>query len=259
MCLEYSERNGYVMRQRKLFTIVICVLLLLCTALTTIAVYQNRWYKTGEITDAYIFPKYEGERSLAWEEAVEFYQVPDTVLKSMSTKGLVETCLSYPLFASNMIFSNVSMYSGFKSTIREFNGLTELLNREDAGRILLNVYKTKDLGLTILTDEYPIFRLKYFEYIMSLDEILHMLSYDERNELIEVCFENLIIKDKTYDDMYSRDSTILIIAKIYSIDNDEFNQFVKSNPKVNTFLEYGIFEAMSEEEVGSLLNLIGVY
>jgi hypothetical protein len=35
----------------------------------------------------------------------------------MSTIGLIETCLTYPLFAGGMIFPGDSMYAGVEKTL----------------------------------------------------------------------------------------------------------------------------------------------
>lgn len=72
-------------------------------------------------------------------QKIESCQIPYEVLKSISTANLIQLCLKYPLFP-DLFFSNY-LQSSFNRMIEQFNGFKELVKREDAGIILLELYK----------------------------------------------------------------------------------------------------------------------
>ena len=97
-------------------------------------------------SDAYQFPMRPG--TPAWSalkthgEMLAATQVPLSVLKEMSTEGLVETCLDYPLLFEIYLYS--APQDGFEKVSARFNGLQELLLRSDAGAQLVQRYKRVD-------------------------------------------------------------------------------------------------------------------
>lgn len=79
-------------------------------------------------------------------------QIPEDVLKQMTTDELVTTVLNYPCFI-DMIFYN-TYQEGFEVVRDNFNGLQELLDREDSGVYLLDAYKSINLlQLLSINDE----------------------------------------------------------------------------------------------------------
>lgn len=69
------------------------------------------------------------------DEMIKAVQVPDSVLKRLSTKDLIQTCLSYPLAFDYLAFDNLK--NGYERTFKNFNGFRELTSRNDAGKELL--------------------------------------------------------------------------------------------------------------------------
>lgn len=122
-----------------------------------------------------------GERVLA-------LQIPDEVLKSMSTEDLVNAVLDYPCFI-DMIFYD-TYQDGFEVVLEHFNGLQELVNREDAGRCLLNAYKDMELSQIMSeVDENKKFEeslnLLYLETLLAQPKISKNMSIDDL-EVLEV-------------------------------------------------------------------------
>jgi len=107
---------------------------------------DRAWFLTTKETDAYEFPVYTGTEPLLWQDVLVFLQVPEDVLREMSTDGVIETCLTYPIYSAGMITSSQSMYAGFQNTLRDFNGFEELFRRDDAGQQLLALYQGIDQG-----------------------------------------------------------------------------------------------------------------
>lgn len=85
---------------------------------------------------------------LEWKELtthkqmLEVLQIPKESLKNMTTVELVYTCLNYPLFPD--IWAYNSLQKGMEYVISDFNGLQEILKREDSGATLFTIYKKMD-------------------------------------------------------------------------------------------------------------------
>ena len=126
-------------------------------------------------------------------ERVWACQIPDDILKDMTTEDLVTAVLDYPCF-SDMFFYD-SYQSGFEVLSNHFNGLQELLKREDAGQYLIDTYKNVNLmELMSISDEYEKFKYSlgvlYLETILAQPEIIETLSNEELAELEGLTEEN---------------------------------------------------------------------
>lgn len=138
-----------------------------------------------------------GERVLAC-------QIPEETLIDMTTEELVTAVLNYPCFI-DMIFYN-SYQDGFEVVKDNFNGLQELLNREDSGSCLLDVYRNVNLVQIINSNNEDekfddSLNMLYLETILAQPEISETLSNEELTELMELIENNYEIQianeDKT--------------------------------------------------------------
>ncbi|MBR5714789.1 MAG: hypothetical protein IKX58_08450 [Clostridia bacterium] len=242
---------------RKKLIIIVTIALIAALSLTACSA-ENGTSQTRnkDKSDAYVFPEYTGSKPLYWEDDVAFYQIPDDVLKTMSTDGLIETCLSYPLFAEKMIASNESMYSGFLDTCEQFNGLAELLKREDSPQKLVEIYTQGNLGNIIPSDSHSILRTRYLEYTIAQDEILFRLSESERASLCKACIDRFESARKDNKDATALDSTLLIASKILAADNDDFKELVKECPGIDAFNHNGMLDAETAERLESIAGFI---
>lgn len=69
-------------------------------------------------------------------EMIQACQIPEDILSCMSTEALAETVVNYPLLSDMLAWSDATL--GFQSVLDSFNGLQELLAREDGVTYLLN-------------------------------------------------------------------------------------------------------------------------
>lgn len=242
---------------RKNLIIIVTIALIAALSLTACSA-ENGTSQTRnkDKSDAYVFPEYTGSEPMDWEDAVAFYQIPDDVLKDMSTDGLIETCLSYPLFADKMIASNESMYSGFLDTCEQFNGLAELLKREDSPQKLAEIYTQGKLDEIVSSDSYSILRMRFLEYTIAQDDILFRLSESERASLCKACIGRFESVRKDYEGHLPPDSTLLIASKILSVDNDNFKKLVKEYPGIDAFNHYGLLDSTTIESAQKVISFI---
>lgn len=126
------KKRIFIIAGASLLSISLCI-----GALATNAMNIKKWFQSDIPTDAYEFPITPTETPEKWkefqtyQEMVDACQIPEDTLKTMTTEGLIETCLSYPLMG-NMLLNN-STYEGFKKQVSEFNGLQEFLTRKNLG------------------------------------------------------------------------------------------------------------------------------
>ena len=67
--------------------------------------------------------------------------------------------------------------------VERFNGLRELLTREDAGRELLALHQNIDLDAMIRDDLRAFQRFSYLEFLLSRKQILNTLNSTEQKAL----------------------------------------------------------------------------
>ncbi|MDR0222235.1 MAG: hypothetical protein LBI38_01690 [Oscillospiraceae bacterium] len=99
--------------------------------------HEGNEVKAYTITEPYVFPVVPGDPG--WYEIAEAgrqldaSQVPDDILKDMTTEALVETVLGCPMIS----LVTLSPYQdGYRLTCEKLNGLSELDGRPDAVRKL---------------------------------------------------------------------------------------------------------------------------
>lgn len=125
-------------------------------------------------------------------ELVELLDIPIEELSLMSTDDLVHTVLEYPLFGDMYFYDNYQ--KGFEIVSSHFNGLSDLLGREDAGTVLINHYSVllnqkSDDNRYILSD---------LEAILAQPEIQEKLSDEEKDTLANL----IVTKQKTRNTEY---------------------------------------------------------
>ncbi|WGZ94406.1 MAG: hypothetical protein QJT81_21970 [Candidatus Thiothrix putei] len=84
-------------------------------------------------------------------EAVENPQIPTDLLKQIPTRELIEIWLEYPHL--HLVHSSKTLQAGMDKLRTTFNGLPELLQRDDVADVLFDVFREKNLdNLTIKPD-----------------------------------------------------------------------------------------------------------
>lgn len=127
----------------------------------------------NSVGDAYHFPVTPG--TAEWKRLgnpLAACQIPEDTLKKISTKGLMETTLNYPFFEG--LFSGYNcVQDGFDYMHKNFNGVRELLGREDAGRVLLAQYRA------FISD-------KEIEILLAQPAILNTFTEPQRREALQL-------------------------------------------------------------------------
>ena len=218
------------MKRRKRAVIIssaalfIAIILLAAFATGIFSTDRQPWGQRSGGKDGYIFPITPQDTPEEWrklkshQEMVDITQIPEDILETMSTRGLIETCLRYPMLGNMFAYS--SYPQGLDVLHRQFNGLRELRGRADAADELLAYYISIDYEELVHSDD-PFFTLKimFLDFYMSQDHILLNLDKDERAQLLDVCRETIELKTSRYPEIFSTHSTLYLMERIAEIEN----------------------------------------
>jgi hypothetical protein len=153
--------------------------------------------------DAYKFPIRPGMET--WKEfksgqkMIDACQIPAITLQSMSTAGLVRTCLDYPLLST--IFAYNDLQSGFNALKQNFNGFQELLIRKDAGKEIIKVYQqlhpdSLKQSWSLAQQGHFVHQFTYIEVLLAQYSIQQNLSSAEKKGLVSESLDKFKGKER---------------------------------------------------------------
>lgn len=180
---------------------------------------------------------------------LELLNIPETLLKGISTEELVKSCLNYPEF--QLIFTRNDLQSGYNFIRSSFNGFVELESRSDGGKELLKVYAgykpdAFDLNSTDLEVGKFMSKIAYIEILMAQTEILNKLNPGDSKELMTICSQKYKVKKdrQKYYGGIGLQTTALIIAR--QQDKKLINAKIKhGEQKINAFISNLAFNDIS--------------
>lgn len=190
-------------------------------------------------------------------------QIPSSILQSMSTIDLIETCLTYPLFGD--MFLHDHFQKGFDAVSAHFNGLQELLKRKDAGNFLLEKYKGMDPNAldqtwsSLQKGEYAA-NFYFVEILLAQEVILKKLQKIQKESLLNECIRKAQEKQKYPEvfGMLSFENIGLIAGRIMLIENFEpLIQKIETDEHIKWFLQNGPIP--SQSLIDELLTLADQY
>lgn len=172
--------------------------------------------------DAYEYPIKPG--TVEWkelrnhEEMLRVCQIPPNTLKNMSTEGLIETILNYPLFWDMTAYDNLRV--GFSEVSSRFNGIPELFQRADVGEKLLATYRSinpaafpKDSG----KEEFEhVSKFYFIELLVAQAEVQNRFNKPQLKELRQIIADKYVILKQLPEVNGSINKEILaILSKSY--------------------------------------------
>ena len=187
------------------------------------------------ISDTYNYPIQPGtdewKELSSLTEKVEVCQIPEKKLKTISTEGLLETLLNYPLISDYLFFEHIQ--NGFNRIKTENNGFSELYSRKNIFEVITERYEL--MSLDCEEDLYPPFvlgeaapvsiSLETFELFIFQDEFLDNLKENQQYQIFELVYEKHENKKNHDFSGYSKLVSEAILGKIM-FEND-FSPFVE--------------------------------
>lgn len=169
-------------------------------------------------------------------EKIAICQLPESLVKNISTRDLLISCLNYPLL-NNYTASN-SAYDGLLNIIKTFNGLSEFLERSDAHQILLDYYisdKTSDINRKLDKGGYT-FISSAIELLLCHENIVNRFNQNEQKRVLKLLLLKYQEKEqfKEYFGFYGKMTTAFVATKyIERLDK----QFLILNDRQKLFSE----------------------
>lgn len=201
----------------------------------------------------------EWKKLKSGDEMASVCNIPETILKNLTTQALVNTCLNYPLFSE--ILSANDLQAGFSALQNNFNGFRELINRKDAGKELLLTYQklnTANLSLIRSLEERGAFTFKftYIELLLSQAQILSNLDTGEKHLLRQEALRKFEQKKNLISSFgtFGLNNSVWTLGKLLQVEGkqDLLSKEI-SKEDLNTFLSTGSFS--TEQIVNAIYNV----
>lgn len=161
-----------------------------------------------EVCDKYVYPIVPGMKE--WinldpseDPAKKFCQLPDKVLQSISTPGLIDALIYAPMFGAMYHLYNIkSTYARWHAEYNQFNSGRELFQRKDAAVALIEYHKLLCYDCfdsligkepSISNDLYKyrvLMRIMGFEYLFTKQEILDKMDHAQKKETVATILTN---------------------------------------------------------------------
>jgi hypothetical protein len=158
------------------------------------------------------------------QEMIDACQIPDDIIKDMSTNDLVNLCITYPLLGDMLFASNLQV--GFDHLSKIFNGLQELTQREDAGIEMLKAYTAfslDDFNNGIMSGVTNPFLDMCLDILMAQPVFLESLNKDQQVELLRVSLIRLDERKALGDSFYRQKTTAAILYRLLALNSTNFN------------------------------------
>jgi len=186
-----------------------------------------------QITVPFEFPIKPGSKEWSTftssKQMDEVCVIPYDVLKELTTNALLITCLHYPRLID--IFMDINLQKGFDFYSSHFNGLTEFINRPDAGENLFKTY----LDLDIEHPDNALFNFKLSAFQVALLEILiaqeKIISGYNSIEIELLLNKSRLVLEKRQslgESLYKQKTSAFIISRVLSSENKNLSEYDKN-------------------------------
>lgn len=185
------------------------------------------------------------------EEMREVSQLPETA-RNATTAELVLYCMNYNLFDDMFVYE--SMLEGFDVVKQDYDGLRLLAAREDAGTVLVNLYKAYKLNDQSQLDRSACLRLDYLETMLAQPEILAKLTDEQCRELAAECCNKATQIMNARNDEYGITQALYLGMKSLMRADSEFARIVNGSDGARTFAETGVLvpSKISNADLGAM-------
>ena len=193
---------------------------------------QNSYLKSAsEIWDYPVKPGMEQWRQFkSMDEMYQACQLPENIIKTLDTESLVHICYNFPAYMG-LFFYN-SPQDGFNVFHSHFNGIRELLQREDAGYYMLEKYKSLtvedfDPSWSLVDKGYFAYKYMYFETLLAQPQIVQSMDAYGRKEFLQEATQKFEMKLELRD-IFGGSSFMTnawVMARILHHDNQLSSEF----------------------------------
>lgn len=212
------------MNKVKLLLVGLCIMVSSFRWSGSVYAEENGYERWIDEHGAYAFPivpnSEEWDALGTADEMREATQIPEELLKGMSTEELIVMIENYPLLCD--LYAYASLQEGYEIVKEQFNGIPELLSRPDAYSELIAAYR-----------DFTIPKVQKLDYngILAADDYvneINMLIQDEKSSewILEDCKVHSsldILEMLIWDILKQNDKGANEFAEVYCIKLEEKN------------------------------------
>lgn len=185
------------------------------------------------------------------QQMVDACQIPSDTLAKMSTEGVMQSCLDFPLLGDLLLNVGVDVPGITQAYMITFSGLIELSKRTDAGSVMLNRYKIMDPACAKCMSVDFTSNFSAFEMIIGHDSIQNKMFSTEKKILVNEATDKYQQKKNLgfdYYAYYGLSTSLYVCAKVMIAENYEpFVQLYKQNYNLQLFVEKLLWPADPNE------------
>ena len=207
------------------------------------------WMGKGWGSDAYQFGNYQPLEFKESEDREAALTIPDEILKTMSTQGLIRSIVGR---------SDFSMLLGLMNTpelavkgLREYNSIQELLRRDDAAKYLIQLYRKIDVSKqpgNVTSRHYAL-----IEVLFMQPELMNMMTQGERQQVLLLLKQNNKIKEQSQQ-LYSWTNHSMMLWSMCGLITHDNPNFINQFPNMTSYLKSGV-----DSELGDTQAIQAVY
>ncbi|MBQ6037522.1 MAG: hypothetical protein IJL37_02490 [Bacteroidaceae bacterium] len=154
-------------------------------------------------------------------------QLPDDMLRDLSTEELVEACMEFPMAYDYGAFADERI--AISDMINRFNGLTELARREDAGSYMIDAYRdinyTGKPFETYYNNTSVALSMAYIELLLMDDAFLKKMSKEELKTLEQVAEDKYMhkLEHPEYFGLMNIKQSLMVCAELAMANDKSYN------------------------------------
>lgn len=187
------------------------------------------WYdKDGKIQMPIVLDENLWQSTPIFSERCELCTIPESVLKEASTEELLQLVISNKLNYLISMYGNVD--DGMQRIVKHFNGIREILNRDDCGEVVLDFYnkiripskmmfditclETEDSDITEFTDDAI--------NVLQNEKCCEQLDYDA-NIKYAISISEWILSQENVSSKFSDDQKKVVIESVINKNKEKSN------------------------------------
>ena len=217
------------------------------------------------IIDDYKFPVIPGTsewEQLTGDQRDSVLQIPEDILGTMCTNGLIETCLNWPFLWHCMIYEHFTTW--WYMVDQSFNGIRELTERTDAPKKVINrlnrfnEYPYSDTITSYTLKNKITAQLVFMELFLAREKVQKTLTINEKLLLGKRVKELWDIQN-TYDTILSPSvspsySCFLMGRMMYFDNYEPLIKEMSSNKELNNFINIGSYIYYYDKSYEFIIN-----
>ncbi len=172
--------------------------------------------------------------SVSVQKRVELSQIPEDMLKTMSTDELIVSCLNYNLLIDLVLYDTIR--DGFEILKKQFNGFEELLARPDAGHRLVELYKAVDYDELYENDRGAYLHMLLLHTLLCEDSVLDSLNETEVSSLINASHDKYMKLLNEGSPLFNYENDVRVCLKCLYVHDPSVKDVIDNSDALKCFI-----------------------